>query len=98
MVVKVIIRRQIKEGRLEEAYKLLTRARYNASYQEGYISSETLTSIDTPNSVVVISTWESIENWKNWKNSDIRSDGESRLDEITQVPAEYEMFSLGVKL
>jgi len=97
MAVKVIIRRQIGEGHLEEAYKLLTRARYNASYQEGYISSETLTSIDNANSVVVISTWESIENWEKWKNSDIRSDGESRLDEITDVPAEYETFTMGVK-
>ena len=98
MAIKVIIKRQIKAGHLEEAYKLLTRARYNASYQEGYISSETLTSIENPNSVVVISTWDAIENWGNWKNSDIRSDGESRLDEITEVPAEYETFALGVKL
>ena len=98
MAVKVIIRRQIEEGHLEEAYKLLTRARYNASYQDGYISSETLTSIDNTNSVVVISTWESIENWEKWKNSDIRSDGESRLDEITDVPAEYETFTMGIKL
>lgn len=98
MVIKVIIRRQIKKGHLEEAYKLLTRARYNASYQDGYISSETITSIDDPNSIVVISTWESIEKWENWKNSDVRGDGESRLDEITQVSATYETFSLGVKL
>ena len=98
MAIKVIIRRQIKAGHIEEAYKLLTRARYNASYQEGYISSETLTNIDNPNVLVVISTWDEIDNWKNWKSSDIRSDGESRLDEITEVPATYETFALGVKL
>ena len=98
MAVKVMIKRLIKENHMEEAYKLLTRARYNASHQEGYISSETLTSLESKNTVVVISTWQSIESWEKWKNSDVRSDGETRLDEITEEPAQYEAFSMGVQL
>jgi len=42
MAVKVLIKRKVKDGKLNEVSKLLIKARYNAIGQQGYISSETL--------------------------------------------------------
>ena len=63
MAVKVLIKRKIENGKLNETSKLLIKARYAAMGQQGYISSETLTDCDDPNKVVVISMWQKIENW-----------------------------------
>ena len=76
MAVKVLIKRKIKDGKLNEASKLLIKARYAAMGQQGYISSETLTDCDDPNKVVVISMWQKIGNWNQWKSSDLRSETE----------------------
>jgi hypothetical protein len=39
--------------------------------------------------------WQQVEFWENWKNSDIRSDNEAGLEEISEGPGEYEVFSMG---
>jgi hypothetical protein len=38
MAVKVLIKRKIKKGKLNDASKLLIKARYNAMEQPGYIA------------------------------------------------------------
>ena len=68
MAVKVLIKRKIKDGKINDASKLLIKARHNAMGQPGYISSETLSGCDDPNNVVIISMWQRIENWNQWKN------------------------------
>lgn len=39
----------------------------------GYITGETLINIDDPEDFIVISTWKSPEDWKNWLNSKERN-------------------------
>ena len=69
MAGKGLIKRKIKNNKLNEASRLLIKARYAAMGQQGYISSETLTDFDDPNTVMVISMWQKIENWNQWKNT-----------------------------
>lgn len=52
MAVKVLIKRKIKDGKINDASKLLIKARYNAMGQPGYISSETLSGCDDSNNCV----------------------------------------------
>ena len=96
MAVKVLIKRKIKDGKLNEASKLLIKARYSAMGQQGYISSETLTDCDDPNKVVVISMWQKIENWNQWKKSDLRSETEIGFESVLDGPTEYEAYNLGL--
>ena len=96
MAVKVLIKRKIKDGRINDASKLLIKARYNAMGQPGYISSETLSGCDDPNTVVVISMWQKIENWNQWKNSDLRAKNETAFEALLDAPAEYETYNLGL--
>ena len=98
MAVKVLIKRRIKDGTLNEASKLLIKARYNAMGQQGYISSETLSGCDDPNNVVVISMWQRIENWNQWKNSDLRAEKEAEFEALLDGPAKYETYYLGMQL
>jgi heme-degrading monooxygenase HmoA len=98
MAVKVLIKRKIKDGKLNEASKLLIKARYAAMGQQGYISSETLTDCDDPNKVVVISMWQRIENWNQWKQSGLRSETEIGFESMLDGPTEYEAYNLGLML
>jgi heme-degrading monooxygenase HmoA len=98
VAVKVLIKRKIKDGKLNEASKLLVKARYAAMGQQGYISSETLTDCDDPNKVVVISMWQRIENWNQWKKSGLRSETEIEFESVLDGPTEYEAYNLGLML
>ena len=98
MAVKVLIKRKIKNGKLSEASKLLIKARYAAMGQQGYISSETLTDCNDPNYVVVISMWQKIENWNQWKNTDLRSEIESGFESLIHGSIKYEAYNLGLML
>jgi len=98
MAVKVLIKRKVKDGKLNEASKLLIKARYNAMGQQGYISSETLSGCDDPNNVVVISMWQRIENWNQWKNGDLRAENETAFEALLDGPTEYETYNLGLQL
>jgi heme-degrading monooxygenase HmoA len=98
MAVKVLIKRKIKDGKLNEASKLLIKARYKAMDQPGYISSETLSGCDDQNNVVVVSMWQKIENWNEWKKSDIRAENESQFETLLDGPVEYETYNLGLQL
>jgi heme-degrading monooxygenase HmoA len=96
MAVKVLIKRKIKDGKIDEASKLFIKARYNAMGQPGYISSETLSGCDDPNNVVVISMWQRIENWNQWENGDLRAENETAFEALLVGPTEYETYNLGL--
>jgi heme-degrading monooxygenase HmoA len=98
MAIKAFIKRKIKREHLKAAYQLVTRARYEAMKQKGYISSETLTEIDAPETILVVSMWKSIENWKAWRNSATRAEIESEFEKLSVQPTEYATFALGVQV
>ncbi len=98
MAVKVLIKRKIKDSKLNDASKLLIKARYKAMGQKGYISSETLSGCDDPNYLLVISMWQRIEDWDQWKNDDLREENEAAFETLLDGPTEYETHNLGLQL
>ncbi|MGD8447734.1 MAG: antibiotic biosynthesis monooxygenase [Desulfobacterales bacterium] len=98
MAVKILIKRKIKDGKMNEASKLLIKARYNAMEQPGYISSETLSGCNDRNNVVVVSMWQKIENWNQWEKSTIRAENESKFEPLLDGPVEYETYNLGLQM
>lgn len=97
MAVKVLIKRKFKAGGLKDGCQLITEARYNAMKQGGYISSETLSDIEDPNRVVVVSMWHSLESWNRWVNSELRSQIEGEIQKLLDTPTEIEKYNLGVQ-
>ena len=55
MPIKVLIKRQFKEGCVNEIKTMLKEVRYGAMEQEGYISAETMWDYENPFRVVVAS-------------------------------------------
>ena len=98
MAIKVLIKRKIKDGKMNDASKLLIKARYNAMGQQGYISSETLSGCDDQNNVVVVSMWQKIENWNQWEKSELRAENETKFESLLDGPVEYETYNLGLQL
>jgi heme-degrading monooxygenase HmoA len=85
MAVKIFIRRNIPDDRTNDLLPLFRRLRNLATSQPGYISGETLKSVDDPREYLVISTWQSIDNWREWVVSrdrlEIQNEIDARLDE-----------------
>ena len=97
MAVKVLIKRKIKDGKLKDASKLIVKARYNAMSQNGYISSETLSGCDDPNHLLVVSMWQRIEDWNQWKKDAVREENETAFEALLDGPTEYEAYNLGLQ-
>jgi heme oxygenase (mycobilin-producing) len=97
MAVKILISRKIKPGREKELSEAVRALRFKAMVAQGYISGETLRSVEDPFIQLVISTWESIEDWNNWFNSRERQAFQEKMEVILEEPSkiapyEYESF------
>ena len=98
MAVKILIKRKFKNRNMRAASRFLINSRSGAMQQPGYISSETLRSIDDEDRVVVVSMWESMEHWQAWRNSETRKANVAEFKEYMIGETEYEHYSLGLPL
>ncbi len=95
MAVKVFIKRYVKTGQTEAALELLKEVRSQALKQPGYISGETLVNHYDPCQITVVSTWQTIDDWIRWQESDERSATEDRLEGLQEGPANFEIYDVG---
>lgn len=96
MSVKMLIKRKFKEEALKNASAMLIKARTNAMGNKGYISTETLVSYDDPQSVLIISMWQSKEDWDRYKDSSERKEHEDKYSGLFEGSTEYELFKVGM--
>lgn len=96
MAVKILIKRVFKEGTRKDASAMLIKSRANAIEQNGYIASETLVSYDDPNTIMVMSMWQTKEDWDNYKKSAARKENERNYARIMDGVAEYEVYKIGI--
>ena len=92
MHVQVIIKRKWQVDKPEELLPLLTELRSRAKEQPGYISGETLRSLDNPEDYMVVSNWETADDWKKWLQSKERRDLQGRVDSLIGEKTFYEIF------
>lgn len=74
---------------------LLRELRTMAMLQPGYISGETLRRLDKPDEFLVISTWESAEDWNRWAKSQERNEVQGKIDTVLGGKTEYGIFHHG---
>ena len=89
MAVKILINRSIGQEVAQVVRPLIVELRAHAMRQPGYISGETMKCIDRAGEYLVISTWQSVNDWNKWLNSQERKILEERIDAITGNPTEY---------
>ena len=96
MAVKIFIKRYVKKGKTQAAVELLKEVRSQALKQPGYISGETLINHYDPCNITVVSTWQTIDDWIRWEESDERSAKENQLEGLQEGPADFEIYDLGL--
>jgi heme-degrading monooxygenase HmoA len=92
MSIKVMIKRKWQVDKPEELLPLLAALRDTAREQPGFISGETLRSLDDPEDYLVISIWETADDWNKWVQNKKRRDLQGKVDSLIGEKTFYEMF------
>jgi heme-degrading monooxygenase HmoA len=95
MAVKVLIKRRVPEDKARAMIPLFREMRIQANNQPGYITGETLRNLDHPEEFLVISTWESSDDWKHWLKSKEREEVQNKIDALLGGQTVYEIFHYG---
>ncbi len=94
MAIDVMIKRRVKPGRqAKELVPLILHLRALATYQPGYISGTTLSNLEHPDECLVVSRWESIDDWNTWRQSKQRTAIEQKIEMLTGEKAEYHIYA-----
>ena len=92
MAIRVLIERRVIPENESALSELLMKLRSKALLAKGYISGETLRSVDDPDRYLVISTWNSLDDWKRWETDRERQEIQSRIDSMLRVPPTQRVF------
>ncbi len=92
MAVKVLITRKVPENKQKELSRLLKELRFLSMSRPGYISGQTLTRVDEPGESLVISTWQTVEDYMKWVFSKERAKTQEKIDELLGHETEYKVY------
>ena len=92
-MIRVIIERHCQPGKQAEMESLLVELRTKAMRQRGYISGETLQSVDDPLLWLVISTWTDADLWRMWETMPERREILSEIEPLLTAPEKVSIFS-----
>ena len=89
-MVRVIVQHRAKDA--EKLIDVIRELRNEAMKQPGYITGETLVNTEDPSNVMVISTWQSAEDWKAWDTSETRVKITKRVNELLVEPYTVDIY------
>lgn len=95
MAVKIFIKRTVPHDKAKEMIPLFRQMRASATNQPGYITGETLRSLEKPEEFIVISTWQSSEDWKKWLQSQERNEIQTKIDDLLGGETQYDIYHYG---
>ncbi len=92
MPISVLIRRTISdEKKAAKLYlaPLIVKLRSLATIQTGYISGQTFSCLSNPGEYLVLSTWDNLDDWNRWFNSDHRKALQKQIDDLLGEKTRY---------
>jgi heme oxygenase (mycobilin-producing) len=92
MAIRIIIDRKVKKGKESEFARMLRELRSKAIPSKGYISGETLRAQGDPHNYIVISTWQSLEDWKKWEKQPERKEIHARIEKLMSRPTKTTIY------
>jgi heme-degrading monooxygenase HmoA len=92
MAVKILIKRKVAKELNPQLDGLLRKMRALTLNQKGYISGESFSQVDEPGVSMVISTWQTLDDWRNWTLSKERIMVQEQIDKLLGEPTKYEIF------
>ena len=93
MAVKIIIKRIVPQSKAEALKPLLQKLRALSIQQPGYISGETFKRIDRPGESLVVSTWQTMDDWRAWVLRHERIGAQEKIDHLLGEKTEYEIYT-----
>jgi heme-degrading monooxygenase HmoA len=94
MSIEVMVKRKIKQGpRARKLVPLILQLRTLATYQPGYISGRTLFNVENPEDCLVISEWQTLEDWYQWMKNKDRDAIQTKIEVETEEPTEYSVYA-----
>ena len=93
MAISVIIRRTVtNKEKAAQLSPLIVRLRSRATAQPGYITGQTFACIDCAGEYLGLSTWNTLEDWNTWLDSDERREIQTRIDSLLDTETEYRLY------
>lgn len=92
MSVQVLIKRKWRVDKPQLILPLLDQLHTRAEQQPGYISGETLRNVEDPQDYLVVSKWETVDDWKKWLNSKERRDIQGQVDSLIGEKTFYNVY------
>ncbi len=93
MTVSIIIKRVLQnEKMVKELAPLIIQLRSRAMLQPGFITSQTFSCLDCQGEYMVISTWNSLEDWNKWMHSKERMAIQQQVDELLGEKTVYRYY------
>ena len=93
MTVRILIERTVEPDKQDELLDLMKRLRAKAILRPGYISGESLISVDKSGMHLVISTWHSLQDWRAWENHPERLEIVAQIERLLTSPSKTNVFA-----
>jgi len=83
MAVSIIIRRNVKDETMAgNLAPLIVRLRSRAAVQPGFLTDQTFSCLDCDGEYMIISTWNTLEDWNIWMHSEERMAIQRKVDDL----------------
>ena len=93
MAISVFIQREFTDLKLaDKLAPLIIQMRSLATTQPGYLTGKTFGCLDCPGEFLVISTWNSQEDWNRWLNSEQRMAIQKQIDDLLGETTQYRIY------
>lgn len=93
MAISVLIQRTFSDmDKAEKLAPLIVKIRSLATSQPGYITGRTFRCLDCPGEYLVISTWNSLEDWDRWLRSEQRMALQQQVDDLLGEKTHYRIY------
>lgn len=93
MTISVMIRRTFSDEQMAARLApLIVKLRSQATVQPGYITGRTFRCLDCPGEFLVISTWDSLNDWNRWLQNEERMTIQEHIDELLNETTQYRIY------
>lgn len=83
MAVSIIIRRTVKDETMAaKLAPLIVQLRSRVTVQPGFLTDQTFSCLDCDGEYMIISSWNTLEDWNKWMHSEERMAIQRKIDEL----------------
>ncbi len=92
MSIHVMIKRKWRVGDSDALFPRLQAICDKAKEQPGFISNQILRNSDERETFLVVSRWDSLDDWNKWHSSQIQRDLQAEVDSMVGEKTFYEIY------